>query len=410
MIELREGLILAKNAPKEPVSFLFDKGQLNLVDYQHVYQFNFLGLKNQSLDKGTFIIDEVQVYPDEENNDKTIFFLAVNSLICLSLCFVVTKADKKQRVQEVQNELIKLRDLPTEQEEDKQKKIVSIFDTVLSLKPSYVLYDFNNENNKQMGILPSFFEKYAQELTIIALDNKPVVEVVEPPKRIRTKEKSTEKEPEIELSIGEPINEVREQKPKEKSKGKAKQKDNRKPEKVVEETNRETSIDDFLTFDVNNSHNFFKFFWHALKENIMVYLSFVIPVVGVMSFCLLIPLYMNGDSKWLLIPFILTIVICFSLYMLMTYKCTDYLTNKNDLDRGIKIATYSIINFLFAVLGTALGVGVYLLFKNFNNSFKSLPFDKLSLIAPIIIFVIIVTANLYVRFIGEKIVKLFKRK
>ena len=404
MIELREGLILAKNAPKEPVSFSFDKGQLNLINYQNLYQFNFLGLKNQSLDKGTFIIDDVQVYPDVENNDKTIFFLAVNSLICLSLCFVVEKAQKKQRVQEVQNELIKLRDLPTEQEEDKQKKIVSIFETILNLKPSYVLYDFNNENNKQMGILPSFFEKYSQEMLIIALDTKPVEEVKEQPRRIRTKEKAVNAEPEIELSIGEPIAVIEEPKGKEKAKKKVKTKS-----EPQQKTNTESG-DDFLVFDVNNAHNFFKFFWHALKDNIMVYLSFVIPVVGVMSFCLLIPLYKDGDSKWLLIPFILTIVICFSLYILMTYKCTDYVTDSNDIDRGKKITTYMIINFLFAVLGTALGVGVYLLFKNFNSSFKNLPFDKLSLIAPIIIFVVMVTANLYVRFIGEKIAKLFKRK
>ena len=404
MIELREGLILAKNAPKEPVSFRFDKGKLNLINYQDVYQFNFLGLKNQSLDKGTFIIDEVQVYPDVENNEKTIFFLAVNSLICLSLCFVVEKAQKKQRVQEVQNELIKLRDLPTEQDEDKQKKIVSIFETVLNLKPSYVLYDFNNENNKQMGILPSFFEKYSQEMLIIALDTKPVEEVKEEPKRIRAKEKAVRPEPEIELSIGEPIAVAEEPKSKEKPKKKVKAKAEPRQESKKE------SGDDFLVFDVNNADNFFKFLWHALKDNIMVYLSFVIPVVGVMSFCLLIPLYKDGDSKWLLIPFILTIVICFSLYILMTYKCTDYVTDSNDIDRGKKITTYMIINFLFAVLGTALGVGVYLLFKNFNSSFKGLPFDKLSLIAPIIIFVVMVTANLYVRFIGEKIVKLFKRK
>ena len=406
MIELHEGLILAKNAPKEPVSFSFDKGQLNLINYQNLYQFNFLGLKNQSLDKGTFIIDEVQVYPDVENNEKTIFFLAVNSLICLSLCFVVEKAQKKQRVQEVQNELIKLRDLPTEQEEDKQKKIVSIFETVMNLKPSYVLYDFNNENNRQMGILPSFFEKYSQDMVIIALDNKPVEEVKEQPKRVRTKEKVIEVEPEIELSIGEPIQQVEQSRGKEKAKKEPKS----KVKVVSDESHRESSGDDFLVFDTNSSNNFLKFFWRALKENIMVYLSFVIPVVGVMSFCLLIPLYKDGDSKWLLIPFILTIIICFSLYILMTYKCTDYITDKNDIDKGKKIATYMIINFLFAVLGTALGVGVYLLFKNFNSSFKNIPFDKLSLIAPIIIFVVITTANLYVRTIGEKIVKLFKRK
>ena len=390
MIEIRDAVILAKNAPKDPISFSFSSGILNLVDYSEFYKFRFLKLKDQALDKGEFIIDDVKIFPQDDDK-MSLFFLDVNSLIRLSLCFVVDKEQKKERVRLVQDELIKLRELPTESEEQKQNKILKIFETVRDLKPSYVLFDFNDVNNDAMNILPSFFDQFANEMLIIALDRKPIEEVVVDKKQKRTKNKS-EVEITIELSIGQPTETLIKTK---------------EPKAPIE---KEKVDENFLLFNVNVSNNFFKFFWFALSKNIMAFLSFIIPTIGVFAFCLLFPLYLNGDSKWLLIPFIITIVVCFSLYILMTYKCTDYVSDRHDIDRIKKVLTYMLINFVFTLVGVGLGFGVYYLFKTFNNSFKNIPFDYKTIILPIIIFIILITANLYVRFIGDGIVKLFKRK
>ena len=74
MVELLSGIILSKNAPKEEISFSYEKGTLNYISYEERYKFNFLMIKNESLDKGTFKINDVQIYP-EESNESSLFFL-----------------------------------------------------------------------------------------------------------------------------------------------------------------------------------------------------------------------------------------------------------------------------------------------------------------------------------------------
>ena len=60
MIELKDGLILGKSAPKEVVSFNYEKGEIHYIDYSSFYIYKFLKLKDQSLDKGEFFIDGVK--------------------------------------------------------------------------------------------------------------------------------------------------------------------------------------------------------------------------------------------------------------------------------------------------------------------------------------------------------------
>ena len=84
MVELKEGIILSKKAPKEPISFSYEKGTINYIPYEEIYKFNFLKLKDQALDKGELFIDGIKIYPDE-NNESSLFVLAVNSLIKVTL-------------------------------------------------------------------------------------------------------------------------------------------------------------------------------------------------------------------------------------------------------------------------------------------------------------------------------------
>ena len=387
MIEIRNAIISNKKAPKEEISFSFDKGALNTISYEEKYKFDFLKLKDQSLEKGEFYIDGIKIYPDE-NNEFSIFFLAVNSLIKIGLCFLVKKEEKKQKVNDVQAKLIELRACPTNTEEEKQNKILKVLDTACDLCPSYLLIDYNDDVNKELNLSLSFLENYSHDTTIIALSKQPETFQESVAERRVTKKKA---EPELEtnIAIGEESVMVLE---KESS------------------SQKEHITDDFVEFDLDKRGNFFKFVWSTWKKNISLFLSFGVPVIGVISFSLLSPMYARSGNKYLLIPFILTIIICFILHMIMTYRCTNYVTNKNDADKTMKIISCFIINLIITIIGASIGVGIYLLFKNFDNTFKALPFNNLDLILPIILGLLMLTENLFVAYIGDPIVKLFKRK
>ena len=87
MIELTNAVILNKAAPREGISFTYDKGELISIPFERRYIFDFLALKNQSMDSGIFKIDDTVVFPDEDS-EKSIFFLAINSLVKVGLCFL----------------------------------------------------------------------------------------------------------------------------------------------------------------------------------------------------------------------------------------------------------------------------------------------------------------------------------
>ena len=365
MIELLDAKITSKNAPKEKCSFSFEKGLVNYVDYSEKYKYDFLLLKDQSLDEGTFKIDEYQVYPQESNED-SLFFLAVNSLVKTGLCFVCKNNEKKEKVKTVQQELIKLRDLPAETDEDKLNKVTAIFSCIKSLNPSYVLIDLNQEfviNNKVF--INNELDKLATDVLVVALNEKPIAEIV-----------SNEEEENVvyELNIG-----------------------NAKERNVASEKKKHTSVIS------SNGNSFGKTFASMFKENYMVFLSFIAPALGVIAFSLLSPLY-GQTNKVLLIPFIITIIICFVLYMIMTYKCAEF-ENKHQL------IAYAILNLASLTIAFGLSILFYFLFLNFDAEIKALNSKNITGFTIAIIFtLVLMTACLYVPPIGKAILKLFKKK
>ena len=365
MVELKEGIILSKKAPKEPISFSYEKGTINYIPYEEIYKFNFLKLKDQALDKGELFIDGIKIYPDE-NNESSLFVLAVNSLIKVTLCFVTTKKEKKEKVQFVQSELIKLRELPTNTDDEKNAKIAAIFETIAALSPSYVLVDLNDEGNENSVTLSRLFDKYYQELLLIVLQERPL----EQPEVI-------DEEPEVvSLNIGT-NSQVTVSKEKQK-----------KQSKLVKS---------------KSGSPFGKVLKESIKGNVMIYLSFVIPTIGVVAFSLLSPLYAQISNKILLIPFIITIVVCFFLYMLMTYKCSDF------EDKDHKFA-YMIINTVTTLIGYGLGFVIYILFKLFDSDIKDSGSNVLGIILSIVLALILITSVLYLKPVGDKIKSLFKKK
>lgn len=377
MIELKDGLILGKGAPKQEISFQYEKGVINYIDYSSFYIYKFLKLKDQSLDKGEFFIDGVKIYPNE-NEDKTLFFLAVNSLIKIDLCFVVDKNEKKEKVQFVQEQLLELKSFPLTTENDKNLKIAAIFEKIALISPSYVLVNLNDESNGGNIELSNQLEKYKDNFTIVVLNQKP--------KAVK-EEKPVVEEPEVEmidLEIGE-----------------------ERP--MLYEREYSSSDDEPLVVYSKKNNTFFKDLGKTIKTNIMVFLAFIIPTIGVVAFSLLSPLYAKTNNSILLVPFIITIFICFGLYMLMTYKCANFGSYKSKAENRKRIIFF-IINIVITAAGYGLGFLIYFLFKKFDTDINQKLGNNIGIIISIVLSLILLTANLWVYPVIHTLINKIKRK
>ena len=377
MIELKDGLILGKGSPKKEISFIYEKGEINYVDYSSFYIYKFLKLKDQALDKGEFFIDGVKIYPNE-NDDKTLFFLAVNSLIKVDLCFVVDKAEKKEKVQFVQQQLLELKDFPITTENDKNLKIAAIFEKIAAVLPSYVLVDLNDESNGTSIELTNQLNKYKDSFTIVVLSQKP---------KAAKEEKPIVEDEQIEmvdLEIGE-------------------------DRQLLYESDYYETNEDALVVSDGKGKGFFKSLGETLKTNIMVFLAFIIPAIGVIAFSLLSPVYAKTSNAILLIPFIITIIVCFGLYMLMTYKCAAFGSYKSKKENKKRIIFF-IINFVLTLVGYGLGFLIYFLFKKFDVDIRDISDNKTGIILSIVMTVVLITANLYVYPLIHPLINKIKRK
>ena len=356
MIELLNGVILGKGCPKEEVSFSLEKGTINYIPYEERYKFNFLMLKNQSLDKGTFKINDVQIYPDE-SNESSLFFLSVNSLIRIHLCFLVKKDEKKAKVKFTQDELVKLRDLPVETDEDKNNKIVAILNRVEELAPAYALFDLNDFTNEYGIFAINELEKHAQNINIVVLEKK--AEEALPIEAMQSN---------VTLDIGD---------------------------EMVEQpkTKKEKAP----------SNGFFKEFAQIFKEDISAFGALVVPTISVLLFSMLSPLYAQ-TNKVLLIPFILAMIIGFVLFCIMIYRFAEF-KNKEQLISFIILTTGSV------GLGAGASVGIYFLFLTFDQEIKALQSKNVTgIVVTIILALLLVTSSLYIPPLVNLVKKLFKKK
>lgn len=375
MVSLQKGIILNRRAPQTEVSFDYEKGQIVYIPYDELYKYEFLSLKNQGLESGTFRINDIEIYP-EENNDYSVFFLAVNSLVKVGLCFLPKKEDKQDIVKDIQEQLFELRGLPTETNDDKKAKIAAIFGKIRQIRPEYILVDLNEENNKGNSELLNQIQYICADILTIVLEVKK-----DKNKHVSSKKEAIQEEEALEdLTIGESF---------------------------ALQKNEDKETQDFLVFD-DLKQTFIKNVWNIFKNNAMVFFSFLIPTIGVIAFLLLCPLYLQTNNKVLLIPFVITITICFVLYMLMTFKCTTFTINKNEPNKTKKKIIFYIINSLVTLIGIGLGILIYVLFKNFDAELKALPLNKTGIILAIVFSVILITACIYLAQVVSFFINLFK--
>ena len=370
MIEVSNAVIQGIKQSEEEISFIFDKGQINYLPQEESYKFQLLKLKNQSLEKGSFVIDGTKIFPSE-NDDFSILYLTINSLVIIGLCFIIKKKNRKQFINEIQKSFSELKELPSESEEEKESKIAAIFSKIQTISPKYIVVDQKEATNRNNVYLQTQLGLIANDIVTVVLTYKEEV------KEIPVVIQEEQEEISLDITIGE-------------------------EEKVEPEQTKKTQEK-----TTNNKEiTFGKTFIKTLKDNLMVFLSFLIPTIGVIAFTLLSPLYANTEQKILLLPFIITIVICFSLYLVMTIKCYDF--NEGKPTREEK-AIFFIINFITTVVGTGLGFSIYILFVLFDKTLNGSSNNVIGIIFASVLFILLVTLNLYVGPLFNKIKKLLKK-
>ena len=362
MIEVIDAVIKTKTLSKGSCSFSYEKGQVNYIDYSEVYKFNILLLKNHSMDSGTIKIDDVTI-----DDEQSLLIVTINSLVKIHIAFTQQEKTKNEQIKKIQSELLKVNELPQTKEEEKLKKIEAILDCVESLNAAYLLLDLNDPLFVSEDFVKEQLEKRQNNLIIVVLNKNPYEPIDENAPIIQKKA--------LDLSIGEA----------------SENKENKKPRNPIN------------GFTQKSKEPFGKVFVRMFKENAMVFFSFIAPALGVMAFGLLSPLYAQ-TNKVLLIPFIITICVCFVLYMIMTYKVAIF-------DNRKELIAYAIINLVS--LGVAFGLSVlfYYLFLNFDNEIKALNSRNLTgfTIAGLLT-IVLMTAFIYVPLIMAGILKLFKKK
>ena len=377
MVTLKDSLLYLEEAPETTVSFTYERGRASKIPYSEKYKYDFLSLLNQRLDQGTFLIDNVKVFP-EENNGYSIFFITINSLVKVGLCFLVKTKEKQDKVKDIQEQLGSLRELPSETEDEKKAKIAAIFGKIKDLCPAYMLIDLNEKANVANHFLMTEINGIATYVTTIVLEVKST-----PDKVIEIGESSQNEIADLNIA-----------------------------DDSIGESKSSSNNESFLSFGTFQK-NIFLNILDTLKRNAMVFFSFLIPTIGVVAFVLLSPLYLKTTNKLLIIPFIITISICFVLYMLMTYRCTLFTLDKKEPNLKQKRIVFYIINSLVTLIGIGLGIVIYVLFKNYDSELKQLPFNKAGLLLAIIFSVILITACLYltplIQLIKSLISKLFKK-
>lgn len=376
MIELKQGAISNNKKKINPVSFSYEKGSINYLDYEQKYIYSFLRLKDQSLESGEFIVNDFKVYPSEES-DKAIVFLAINSIVNIGICLLFNKQTKDEEMKKIQEKLIALKDMPLNTEVDKKMKISAIFEVIKDIEPQYMLVDLNDDNNFANYDLNRQLEDYKNDFPIIVLNQEVIKNDVI----------TDGEEDYLEIGIGDTDSTTTVKKVKTKKKKKV---------------NEENNVEDFVVFSLENKSTL-KNFWLTLKNNLMVFASFVIPTMGVVAFSLLTPLYAKTDNKVILIPFIITILVCFVLYTIMTYRCTNFQNNRN------KATVFFISNLIFTLTGYGLGYLTFFLFKTFDSDIKTLSDGFIGLGISLFMVLILITQNLYLRRVLSPIISKFKK-
>lgn len=353
MIEIKDLLFLDHREGNEPVSFSLEKGNIFKIPYEKKELFTFLSGNFIEIESGEVLVDGNVALP-AENGDDSYFTVDVDSIIFASCLFFDGSKKVKQRTNEIVTKLKELISLDVSTLDGKKNKILEIFKVILEFNPKYILVDENSYSEELKPIVDELLEKHKGG-TCIAVLEKTFAEISE------AKTDSNEDSP------------------------------------IVQFTNKEHIKNPFVRFI------------SFLKDNLIAFLAPIIPVVGISSFSLLLPLYNRPDSKFLYYFFLISIIVYVLLFYFMVYICTDFRDKKRNSTRK-QGASFFALNALSVCLGYAIGIGIFFIVKNVDKSIKTLPFEMVGLIVALCLLVLLLTANFYTYKLINPIVRLFTKK
>lgn len=185
MLDLHPPLELIFQRGGKQESLVFPHGITRLsIDDKGV--FNTLLVRNQNFYNLELQINGKTILPSE-NDDHSIFMLAVNSLnLHFQACFVLKKDEREKRIEDIQARLLTLKELPLDEYRERRAKIQKILHVLEEEGVAYILLDENIEENRRYKyIYEPEIEKVTSYPIIILTQDKtakitPVVSVATP--------------------------------------------------------------------------------------------------------------------------------------------------------------------------------------------------------------------------------------
>lgn len=365
MIVLKD-LVIKGN--KEPINLSFNNG-INEILHKDRYLYKFLRLKDQAIDSGELLINGVSFSSNQK--DKSLFVLAINSQVfCLSICVITKQEEKDTVVKQIQDDLVKLRDLPIVTTNEQKEKIDKITETISKYELGYVLIDENNEvNQDHISLINASVDKYKEDVTFIYLKEEGITEVRPNPVVVTSNVTEEKQEPKV---IPNP-----------------KRKEHKEKEKK----------------STNKSSEWLTLLKPTLKDNWISLLLFMLEIAFTVILSIVGP-YLVSTEGATFASVIIIILLVFCVFASMFISSTIVsIIDKKEKDTILKFRILLVSLLTMSLVGIGIGYLLFIIFKNTNFLIKQEKWQDSFLILSIFISII----GLIVPFIAKYIHLLAKK-
>lgn len=347
-----EKIILCDN--DKPLDLIFNNG-LNFLDYDNKYIFDLLSLKNQIIKSGSFIVDDFHVFPLMDPR-KYAFVLNINSkVININAVFILPLSLKDKTRTELKKSLITLKDLPLNDENEKQDKINKILDILKKHNASYVLLDLNDDINQQNAVLiKTVIESNFKDFNIFILNQK-VIQLINEDINLND---VTNENGVYEIEVTQEIKKVEIEK-------KLKQESNTIPDYGKEFINFDKPLDEIKIETKKDKLNYLILFSKQLFKFNYLYYLFIALFSIFLGICSLSSLYLIRTDN-VIISIVLIILNIVFLIMNGYILASTTAGMKTYLDDIIKKIIYTSFFILFSIIGFAIGYGITYLMSTKN--------------------------------------------
>ena len=170
-------LLIKKDNKQNEYVFRSGKNRVLMTDKNI---FDLLLIKNQDFDDIELTINNQKVLPIDDSH-QGLFMLAVESQnIVFSACFLLNNQEKKTRIEQIQNHLLSVKNLPLDDYKDKKAKIQKIFTILNEEEAAYILIDENHATNQLSKYIIDPEITKEKTLIIIALEENTQKDIIKP--------------------------------------------------------------------------------------------------------------------------------------------------------------------------------------------------------------------------------------